>query len=70
MQSPAFSRVAYIEELGGPRNTVSATMTIAFLIMAKWPQRTPRIEELRSEYGMSRATAYRWRRALTDARGM
>lgn len=42
---------------------------IALRIVGKWPRRNPTPRELMDEFGMSRATAYRWLAAIRDARG-
>lgn len=42
---------------------------VAVKLAAKYSHRLPTVEELRSEFGMCRATAYRWLRAMKDARG-
>src|SRR5690606_18040559 len=40
---------------------------IALRIVGKWPRRNPTPRELMDEFGMSRATAYRWLGAIGDA---
>lgn len=42
---------------------------MAFAIAARYPDRIPEARELQHEFSLSRATAYRWRRAMLDARG-
>ena len=38
-------------------------------IALRWPGRVPSGDELHAAFDVSRATAYRWRRAMLDARG-
>lgn len=43
---------------------------IAVRIVDKYQHRLPTRDELMNEWGMSRATACRWIRAIKDARGL
>jgi predicted DNA-binding transcriptional regulator AlpA len=45
-------------------------MYVACRIAEKYRNRLPTPKELVSDLGMSRATAYRWLRAIKDARGL
>lgn len=47
-----------------------AALFLALRIIRLYGSRTPTVESLRSEFGMSRASAYRWRRAWLDAHGV
>ncbi|TWT23597.1 helix-turn-helix domain-containing protein [Luteimonas marina] len=42
---------------------------VAFSIMAAFPRRTPKWQELADRYGMNRATAYRYLASLKAVRG-
>jgi len=57
-------------EHAGPRHYTNVTIEMAFRVAARWPGRLPTWQELVEEYGMDRATAFRWRRAMKDARGI
>jgi len=63
-------RGCYSVNHGGVRGTMSVPMTMAFKILLRWPHRNPGPHELQAEYGMSRATAYRYINSLIEARGM
>ena len=45
-------------------------VAVAVQIALAYPRRPPTVDELRSRYNMSRATAYRWRAAFIDAMGL
>lgn len=60
----------YSEELGGPRGTMSTRIYIACQLADRYRSRLPSIEDLQKDFGMHRATAYRWRAALAAARGL
>jgi hypothetical protein len=47
-----------------------ASLFLALRIVRLYGSRPPTVESLRSEFGMCRATAYRWRRAWLDAHGV
>lgn len=59
----------YLADVSGPRNTIAVQMMIAFRILASFPNRAPSHAELMERFGMSRATAFRWRASLIEARG-
>lgn len=42
----------------------------AIRIADKYRHRTPTVADLIADFGMHRATAYRWLRAIKDARGL
>lgn len=50
---------------GGP-----GTVALAFRLASAYPRKLPTVAALRAEWGMSRATAYRWLAAMRDARGL
>ena len=56
-------------EHGGPRDECPPRIEMAFRIATRWPSRAPKPKELMDAYGMHRATAYRWIKALNEARG-
>jgi len=60
----------YSEEHGGPRGTVNTKIFIACQLADKYRSRLPSIAELQGDFGMHKATAYRWRAALAAARGI
>ena len=53
--------------LPGVANT---TATTAFRIAAMWPNSIPKAHQLIDRFEMSQATAYRFIRAMKDARGL
>lgn len=63
-------RTAYSVERNPPPYTVAGTVLTAFRIAQKFPNRLPTAAELQRELGMHRATAYRWRAAIAEARGI
>lgn len=52
-----------------PASSVSTTIYTACLIAEAFRGRVPTIGELRERFGMSRATAFRWRAAIAAAKG-
>lgn len=46
------------------------TAQLALRIAAAYPGAIPTVPQLRDDFGMSRATAYRWIAALKAARGV
>ena len=63
-------REAYCVELGPPRTAASTRIYLAMAIALRFGRRTPSVEELEAEFGMSRSTAYRWRNAMAAAQGI
>ncbi len=57
-------------EFGGPRGTSSMRLEMAVRIVDRWRDSIPTDKQLMDGYGMSRAAAYRWIRALKDGRGL
>jgi len=60
----------YTEQVGGPRGTAIVSLVVACRIADKYRSRLPSVKELQDDFGMHRATAYRWRAALASARGI
>lgn len=52
--------------IGNP-HTTSAIAKTAFLIVRKFGGFVPSIEQLVSDFSMSKATAYRWRNAMLES---
>lgn len=48
----------------------NSAIFLACKLARKFTSRPPTVSELREQFGMSRATAYRWRAAFIDAMGM
>lgn len=59
--------VRYMAEVSRPPNCDSA-LFIACQVARKYTHRLPTVAELRGDYGMHRATAYRWIAAIKAAR--
>lgn len=60
----------YTEQMPGPsRNTVNGSILIACSIARRYSRRLPTVKELQEQFGMSRATAYRWIHALKESQG-
>jgi hypothetical protein len=53
-----------------PSDSATTTLVVAMRIAQKYIHRVPTPGELRSDHGMSRATAYRWIKAFRDAKGL
>lgn len=50
--------------------TGNGTVHLAVRVALRFGGRPPSVAHLCTEFGMSRATAYRWRRAFLDALGL
>ncbi|MFC3715191.1 hypothetical protein ACFONC_03375 [Luteimonas soli] len=50
--------------------TGTGTVNLAVRLALRFGGRPPSVAHLCAEFGMSRATAYRWRRAFLDALGL
>lgn len=50
-------------------DTAACAISFGIRLALAFPTRAPTVDELRSAFGVSRATAYRWRRAWLDAHG-
>jgi len=61
---------SYTEQVGGPRGTAIVRLVVACRIADKYRSRLPSVKELQDDFGMHRATAYRWRAALASGRGI
>ena len=57
----------YSLSVAPPHRTASVSIYLAVRIAKRYSTRLPTWQELRDEYGMSRATAFRWLAALRDA---
>lgn len=64
------SRRHYTSDITYRKHTVHLQTLIACRIATKYSRRLPTVAELQEEFGMQRATAYRWRAALAEARGV
>lgn len=53
-----------------PPSTAPASLYSAACIATHYANRLPTVHELKAEFGMSRATAYRWVAAFKCARGL
>ena len=53
-----------------PATSGNVTASTAVRIAVRFKNRAPDVAELTRDFGMSRATAYRWRNAFLDALGM
>lgn len=51
------------------KNTVNASIMVACSIACRYSRRLPTVKELQEQFGMSRATAYRWIHALRESQG-
>ena len=50
-------------------NTTATSALVAFRILLKYGSKTPTFRDLMADFGMCRATAYRWLSALKIAKG-
>lgn len=50
-----------------PHRTTAGGILTAFRIAKRYTRRLPTVAELRADFGMSRATAYRWLSAMKQA---
>lgn len=57
----------YTVEACQPPNTTSTSILTACRIAKRYSHRLPTVQELRQDFGMSRATAFRWLSALKQA---
>ncbi len=60
----------YTEQVGISRATATVQLSVACRLADRYRHRLPLVAELQEQFGMSRATAYRWRAALAEARGL
>lgn len=64
-------RPHYTTELHRPvSETAGVAARIAYEILSVYGKRVPRWQDLQDRFGMSRATAYRWVRAIKNVRGI
>lgn len=60
----------YTQERSRPgKNSANGAILIACAIARKYSRRLPTVAELQEQFGMSRATAYRWIHALRESQG-
>ena len=59
----------YTMEHCGPRYSIRVVVGLAFRMADKYRNRLPTPKELMDEYGMSRATAFRWVKTMRESRG-
>lgn len=57
----------YISETMPRHTSHSLYLMVAIRMTRKYGKRIPSVQELQDDFGMSRATAFRWRAALRDA---
>lgn len=57
----------YAQEITSPCYTGNVTVSVACAIALRYRGRIPSWRQLVRDYGMSRATAFRWIRAMRDA---
>ena len=57
----------YTVETTPPYSTTASMVLTACRIAKRYTHRLPTVEELRRDFGMSRATAYRWLSAMKQA---
>ena len=60
---------AYSVEVNPPSCGTAGMILVAARIALKYQHGTPSAKQLMRDYGMSQATAYRWRNAFKVARG-
>lgn len=60
----------YMTEAAPPSNSTNGHLYIAVRIADKWRDTIPTHHQLMELFGMSKATAHRWRGAFKDARGV
>lgn len=60
-------RTPYTVETTPPYATTTVAALTACRIAKRYTHRLPTIQELRRDFGMSRATAYRWLSAMKQA---
>lgn len=63
------SRRSYRDRQAPSASGDHIVLQIACQLAIRFVQREPTVEELQADYGMSRATAFRWRGAIRAARG-
>lgn len=59
-----------VEQCRGQRDTVTGCMQTALRIAMRYPNRPPTVADLKENFGMCRATAYRWIRGYKEAKGL
>lgn len=60
-------RTQYTVEVCPPCSTTTGKILTAFRIAKRYTHRLPTVQELCQDFGMSRATAYRWLSAMRQA---
>jgi hypothetical protein len=66
----AYRKIGYTVEANPAGDMARGQIITACRIAVRYASRIPSASELMSDFAMSRATAYRWRSALSQVRGM
>ena len=69
-QRPPSSGASARRRADTPDDFPHQELVIRFVVWAHQLRRFPSVEQIRTRYGVSRATAYRWRDALAAAHGI
>lgn len=64
------SRVRFTADTAPPPSMAHCQLFVLVKVLDKYGQRIPQAAELQRDWGMNRATAYRWRATIKAARGI